>query len=54
LKFDQEHFIPDTITLKHFYMRNIYGKDMDDEIWNNLCYDKESAMKGLEAKDITQ
>ena len=62
-------------------MRNIYGKDMDDEIWDNLCnkkfvnhfsppepqkhflrlshfrkqgYDEESAMKGLEAKDIAQ
>jgi hypothetical protein len=62
-------------------MQNIYGKDMDDKIWDNLCnkkfvkhfsspepqkhflqlshfrkqgYDEESAMKGLEAKDIAQ
>ena len=81
LKFDQERSIPDTMALKRFYMRNIYGKDMDDEIWDNLCnkkfvnhfsppeprkhflrlshfrkqgYDEESAMKGLEAKDIVQ
>ena len=81
LKFDQERSIPDTMALKRFYMRNIYGKDMDDEIWDNLCnkkfvnhfsppeprkhflqlshfrkqgYDEESAMKGLEAKDIAQ
>src|SRR5256884_2975469 len=37
LKFDQERSIPDTMALKRFYMRNIYGKDMDDEIWDNLC-----------------
>ena len=36
LKFDQECSIPNTMALKHFYMRNIYGKDMDDEIWDNL------------------
>ncbi|CAI2194284.1 11078_t:CDS:2, partial [Funneliformis geosporum] len=36
-----EHSIPDTMTLKRFYMRNIYdGKDMDNEIWNNLCNKK--------------
>ncbi|CAI2187779.1 11280_t:CDS:2 [Funneliformis geosporum] len=81
LKFDQERSIPDTMALKRFYMRNIYGKDIDNEIWDNLCnkkfvkhfsppeprkhflqlshsrkqgYDEESAMKGLEAKDIAQ
>src|SRR5437763_2052314 len=81
LKFDQERSIPDTMALKRFYMRNIYGKDIDDEIWDNLCnkkfvihfsspesrkhflqlshfqkqgYDEESAIKGLEAKDIAQ
>ncbi|CAI2188953.1 13104_t:CDS:2, partial [Funneliformis geosporum] len=70
-----------TMALKRFYMRNIYGKDIDNEIWDNLCnkkfvkhfsppeprkhflqlshsrkqgYDEESAMKGLEAKDIAQ
>ncbi|CAI2191270.1 178_t:CDS:2 [Funneliformis geosporum] len=33
LKFDQECSIPDTMTLKHFYMRNIYSsKDMNNEI----------------------
>ncbi|CAG8774055.1 6958_t:CDS:2, partial [Cetraspora pellucida] len=42
LKFDQEHSIPDTMTLKCFYMRNIYS------------YDEESAIKGLKAKDIVQ
>ncbi|PKY59346.1 hypothetical protein RhiirA4_482004, partial [Rhizophagus irregularis] len=40
LKFDQECSIPDTMALKRFYMRNIYGKDMDDEIWDNLCNKK--------------
>jgi hypothetical protein len=40
LKFDQERSIPDTMALKRFYMRNIYGKDMDDEIWDNLCNKK--------------
>ncbi|UZO10992.1 uncharacterized protein OCT59_002569 [Rhizophagus irregularis] len=81
LKFDQERSIPDTMALKRFYMRNIYGKDIDNEIWDNLCnkkfvkhfsppelrkhflrlshfrkqgYDEESAMKGLEVKDIAQ
>ncbi|CAG8849397.1 26896_t:CDS:2, partial [Gigaspora margarita] len=63
LKFDQERSISDTMALKRFYMRNIYGKDMDNEIWDNLCnkkfverfsYDEESAIKGLEAKDIAQ
>ncbi|GBC39147.2 hypothetical protein GLOIN_2v1790944 [Rhizophagus irregularis DAOM 181602=DAOM 197198] len=69
------------MALKRFYMRNIYGKDIDNEIWDNLCnkkfvkhfsppepqkhflqlshfrkqgYDEESAMKGLEVKDIAQ
>ncbi|GES72985.1 hypothetical protein GLOIN_2v1790944 [Rhizophagus clarus] len=52
LKFDQERSIPDTMALKCFYMRNIYGKDIDNEIWDNFCnkkkqgYDEESAMKG--------
>ena len=40
LKFDQERSIPNTMTLKHFYMRNIYGKNMDDKIQNNLCNKK--------------
>ncbi|CAI2200611.1 20098_t:CDS:1, partial [Funneliformis geosporum] len=40
LKFDQERFIPDTMALKRFYMRNLYGKDMDIEDWNNLCNKK--------------
>jgi hypothetical protein len=40
LKFDQERSISDTMTLKHFYMRNIYGKDMNDKIWDNLCNKK--------------
>ncbi|CAG8851580.1 7550_t:CDS:2, partial [Racocetra persica] len=40
LKFDQERSIPDTIALKHFYIRNIYGKDIDNEIWDNLCNKK--------------
>ncbi|CAI2194300.1 5674_t:CDS:2, partial [Funneliformis geosporum] len=80
-KVRNERSIPDTMALKRFYMRNIYGKDMDDKIWDNLCnkkfvkhfsppeprkyflrlshfrkqgYDEESAMKGLEAKDIAQ
>ncbi|GBC19776.2 hypothetical protein GLOIN_2v1842826 [Rhizophagus irregularis DAOM 181602=DAOM 197198] len=61
LKFDQERSIPDTMALKRFYMRNIYGKDIDNEIWDNFAikslkqgYDEESAMKGLEVKDIAQ
>ncbi|CAI2193576.1 5160_t:CDS:2, partial [Funneliformis geosporum] len=41
LKFDQEHSIPDTMALKRFYMRNIYGdKDMSNDDWNNLCKKK--------------
>ncbi|GBB87487.1 hypothetical protein RclHR1_13980005 [Rhizophagus clarus] len=40
LKFDHERFIPDTIALKRFYMQNIYSKDMDDKIWDNLCNKK--------------
>ena len=32
LKFDQERSISDTIVLKRFYIRNIYGKDMNDKI----------------------
>src|SRR6266496_2408146 len=40
LKFDQECSIPDTMALKRFYMQNIYGKNMDDEIWDNLCNKK--------------
>ncbi|GBB92296.1 hypothetical protein RclHR1_19990004 [Rhizophagus clarus] len=40
LKFDQEHSIPDTMALKRFYMQNIYGKDMDDKIWDTLCNKK--------------
>src|SRR3954466_5345306 len=40
LKFDQKRSIPDTMALKRFYMRNIYGKDMDDKIWDNLCNKK--------------
>ena len=37
LKFDQEHSIADTMALKHFYMRNLYCKDMSIEDWNNIC-----------------
>src|SRR5437762_7214620 len=67
--------------LMQLLLPRIYGKDMDDEIWDNLCnkkfvnhfslpeprkhflrlshfqkqvYDEESAIKGLEAKDIAQ
>ncbi|GBC19783.2 hypothetical protein GLOIN_2v1842826 [Rhizophagus irregularis DAOM 181602=DAOM 197198] len=43
LKFDQERSIPDTMALKRFYMR-IFMQG----------YDEESAMKGLEVKDIAQ
>jgi len=39
-KFDQEHSISDTMTFKCFYMWNIYGKDIDDKIWDNLCNKK--------------
>ncbi|RGB28950.1 hypothetical protein C1646_767176 [Rhizophagus diaphanus] len=37
LKFDQERSITDTMALKHFYMRNLYCKDMSIEDWNNIC-----------------
>ncbi|CAI2168137.1 7460_t:CDS:2 [Funneliformis geosporum] len=41
LKFDQERSIPDTMALKRFYMRNIYGgKDMCNDDWDNLCKKK--------------
>ncbi|CAI2187900.1 13777_t:CDS:2 [Funneliformis geosporum] len=29
-----------TIAFKCFYIQNIYGKDMDDEIWDNFCNKK--------------
>ncbi|POG70233.1 uncharacterized protein OCT59_001161 [Rhizophagus irregularis] len=37
LKFDQERSIADTMTLKRFYMRNLYCKDMSIKDWNNIC-----------------
>src|SRR4051794_9396673 len=37
LKFDQERSIADTMALKHFYMRNLYCKDMSIKNWNNIC-----------------
>ena len=38
LKFDQECSIPDTMALKCFYMRNLYGsKNVNIDDWNNLC-----------------
>src|SRR6266542_6013036 len=37
LKFDQERSIADTMALKHFYIRNLYCKDMSIEDWNNIC-----------------
>ncbi len=37
LKFDQERSIADTMALKHFYMWNLYCKDMSIEDWNNIC-----------------
>src|SRR6266496_1309411 len=37
LKFDQERSIADTMTLKRFYMQNLYCKDMSIEDWNNIC-----------------
>ena len=38
LKFDQERSIADTMALKCFYMRNLYGgKDVNIDDWNNLC-----------------
>ncbi|CAI2175741.1 12331_t:CDS:2 [Funneliformis geosporum] len=38
LKFDQEHFIADTMALKRFYLQNFYdGKDINIDDWNNLC-----------------
>src|SRR6266511_622716 len=41
LKFDQECSISDTMALKRFYMRNIYGgKDVNINDWNNLCNKK--------------
>ncbi|CAG8601647.1 23256_t:CDS:1 [Gigaspora rosea] len=41
LKFDQERSIADTMALKRFYMRNLYGgKDVNIDDWNNLCNKK--------------
>src|ERR1044072_8806857 len=40
LKFDQECSIADTMALKHFYMRNLYCKDMSIENWDNICNKK--------------
>ncbi|CAI2193502.1 5942_t:CDS:2, partial [Funneliformis geosporum] len=37
LKFDQEHSIPDTMTLKRFYMRNIY--DANENIEKSVAED---------------
>ncbi|CAG8528766.1 4329_t:CDS:2, partial [Diversispora eburnea] len=55
LKLDSECSVVDTMTLKHFYMWNLYsGNDMSQDLvqWEDICYNAKDNFEDSVAKDL--